>query len=142
MALRLRAGANLLYRLRLIVRLLRVVASVHARQGSSMDMPRLSKSVRRITILNRDGSGGWSPIVLFRKGRKRKKKPTALVRPVERLTRSLVEASDKATSTYLRRHKKANRKRRDGWVRDLPKNIVRAANKGAREIRPADLLGL
>ncbi len=106
-----------------------------------MDMPRLSKSVRRITILTRDGSGGFSPVVLFKKGRK-KKKATALIKPVERMTRSLVEASDKATSTYLRRHKKANRKRRDGWVRDLPNNIVRAASKGAREIRPADLLGL
>lgn len=106
-----------------------------------MDMPRLSKSVRRITILNRDASGGWSPIVLFKKDRK-KKNSTALVRPVERLTRSLVEAGDTATSTYLRRHKKANRKRRDGWVRDLPNNIVRATSKGARKIRPADLLGL
>ena len=80
-------------------------------------------------------------MVLFQKGRT-KKKSTALATPVERLTRSLVEASDKATSTYLRRHKKANRKRRDGWLRDLPKNIVRAASKGAKEIRPADLLGL
>lgn len=106
-----------------------------------MDMPRLSKSVRRITILTRDAAGGFSPVVLFKKGRK-KKKSTALIRPVERLTRSLAEASDTATSNYLRRHKKANRKRRDGWVRDFPSNLVRAASKGAREIRPADLLGL
>jgi hypothetical protein len=106
-----------------------------------MDMPRLSKSVRRITVLQRDGSGSWSPVTLFKKGRK-KKKSTALLKPVERLTRSLVEASDKGTSTYLRRHKKANRKRRDGWVRDFPNNFVRATSKAAREIRPADLLGL
>jgi len=106
-----------------------------------MDMPRLSKSVRRITLLTPSGSGGWSPVVIFKRGRK-KKKSSALLRPVERMTKSLVEAADSATGTYLRRHKKANRKRRDGWVRDLPSNLARAASKGARKIRPTDLLGL
>jgi hypothetical protein len=106
-----------------------------------MEMLRLSKSVRRITMLQRDPSGGLSPVVLFKRGRK-KKKSTAFIRPFERFTRSLADTADEATGTYLRRHKRSNRKRRDGWVRDLPNNVVRAATKGAMELRPAALLGL
>jgi len=106
-----------------------------------MDMPRLSKSVRRITLLTRDAAGNWSPVVIFKRGRK-KKKSSALLRPVERVAQAAAKAADSATSTYLRRHKKANRKRRDGWVRDLPINLARAAGKGARKIRPAVALGL
>jgi Family of unknown function (DUF6312) len=79
----------------------------------------------------------WSGVPLSAK-----KKATALLKPVEKLTRSLVEAGDTTTGTYLRRHKRAYRKRRDGWVRDLPSNIIRATTKGAREIRPASILGL
>lgn len=107
-----------------------------------MEMPRLSKSVRRITVLQRDAAtGAWSPVTIYRRGRK-KKKATAYVKPVERITRSLAEASDAATGSYLSRHKKANRKRRDGWVRDLPENVIRASSKAAGKIRPTDFLGL
>jgi len=106
-----------------------------------MDMPRLSKSVRRITVLQRDGTGATTSIVLYKRGRK-KKKSSRLMKPVEKLARTVADASDAATGTYLRRHKKSNRKRKDGWVRDLPNNIVRATTKAAKEIRPAALLGL
>ena len=106
-----------------------------------MDMPRLSKSVKRITVLQRDGAGNVSPVVVFKRNRS-KKKGTQLLRPVERIVRSMVDTSDAATGTYLRRHKKSNRKRKDGWVRDLSGNFVKASRKGIKEIRPAAILGL
>ena len=106
-----------------------------------MDMPRLSKSVRRVTMLQRDALGNWRPVVLFKRGRK-KKKSTATIKPFEQMTRSLAEASDAATSTYLRRHKRSNRKRRDGWVRDSQTNLMRAGTKALKEIQPARFLGL
>ena len=106
-----------------------------------MDMPRLSKSVKRITVLQRDADGNMSPVVVFKK-RRSKKKGSQMLRPVERIMRSYADVSDAATGTYLRRHKKSNRKRRDGWVRDLQGNLVKAGRKGAREIRPAAVFGL
>jgi hypothetical protein len=106
-----------------------------------MDMPRLSKSVKRITVLQRDASGHAAPVVVFTRKRS-KKKGTRLLRPVERVMRSLAETGDAATGTYLRQHKKSNRKRKDGWVRDVPGNLVKAGRKGIKELRPAAFLGL
>jgi hypothetical protein len=106
-----------------------------------MDMPRLSKSVKRITVLQKDANGNTSPVVVFKRKRG-KKKGTQMLRPVERVMRSLAETSDAATGTYLRRHKKSNRKRKDGWVRDVPGNFVKAGRKGIKELRPAAFLGL
>ena len=106
-----------------------------------MDMPRLSKSVRQITVLQRDQTGAIAPVVVFKR-RRGKKKSTRFVRPLEKITRSLAEASDAATGTYLKRHKKSNRKRRDGWVRDVPTNVVKANRKAMKEIRPAAFFGL
>ncbi|MND02378.1 hypothetical protein D3C83_217430 [compost metagenome] len=65
-----------------------------------------------------------------------------MLRPVERVIRSLAETSDSATGTYLRRHKKSNRKRKDGWVRDVPGNFVKAGRTGIKELRPAAFFGL
>jgi len=107
-----------------------------------MDIPRLSKSVRKVTMLQRDELGSLRPVVLFKRGRKKKKKSTAMVKPFEQGARTLARASDAATSTYLRRHRKSNRKRRDGWVGDAPTNMVRAGTKALRKVRPAQFLGL
>ncbi len=106
-----------------------------------MDLPRLSKSVRRVTVFQQDAAGAITPVTIFKRGRK-KKKGSKLVRPFENSVRMFAEVGDKATGTYLRRHKKSNRKRRDGWVRDTPANLVDASRKAIKEIRPARFLGL
>jgi Family of unknown function (DUF6312) len=107
-----------------------------------MDMPRLSKSVRRVTVLQKDAAtGAVSPVVVFRKGRKTKKQ-TAYVKPFEKFGRSMVKASDTATGEYLRRHKKSNKKHRDGWIRDAATNLVRANAKGAKKLKVSQFLGM
>ena len=107
-----------------------------------MEMSRITKSVRRVTMLQRDDLGNLRPVVLFSRGRRKKKKSTAAVQPFEQMTRSLAEASDAATRTYLRRHKRSNRKRRDGWVGDAQTNLLRAGTKALKQIQPARLVGL
>lgn len=111
------------------------------REVIQMEMARLTKSVRRVTLLQRDELGNYRPIVLFSRGRK-KKKSTAAVKPFEQMTRSFAKASDAATGTYLRRHKKSNRKRRDGWVGDAQTNLLRASTNALKQIKPARLVGL
>lgn len=106
-----------------------------------MDMPRLSKSVRRVTVLQKDGSGVLTPVVVYKRGR-RKNKTTRAFRPVERIVRSLAEANDAVAGTYLREYKKSNRKRRDGWARDMPINLLRAARKGTKKIDPTRFLNV
>lgn len=104
-----------------------------------MDMPRLSKSVRRVTILRTDGHGSVQAETLYKKRRK-KKKGTRAFKPIERLARNLASANDRVASTYFRRYKKSNRKRRDGWIRDLPQNAMRSGSKGLKKLNPARLL--
>src|SRR5262245_32059885 len=103
-----------------------------------MDLPRLGRTVRRITILNRDDAGNVVPVVVFDKRRK-KKSGTRALKPIERLARQFVEASSSATTRYLKAHKKANRKRKNGWMRDLNLNVVQAGRKGLRKLDPGRL---
>jgi hypothetical protein len=99
-----------------------------------MDMPRLSKSIRRITVLQTDPSGHLAPVVVFRRGRSRKK-GTRGFRIFERGTRRVMKAQRRAAGSYLSRHDKSNTKRRDGWIRDLPLNVVRAGQKMRKSLK-------
>jgi hypothetical protein len=104
-----------------------------------MDLPRLSSSVRRITVLNRDESGNVVPVVVYAKKRKKSKQTEAL-KPIERLARRVAEANSAAAATYLASHQKANKKRRNGWVRDMQLNFVRAGRKGLKKLDPVRIL--
>ena len=104
-----------------------------------IDTPRLSRSVRRITIFDRDSTGSLRPVVLFDRKRKKKKQSKGL-RPVERVVRALADANDAVAGTYVRRHRRSNRKRKDGWLRDLAVNLGRAGNKGGKELEVSRVL--
>ena len=104
-----------------------------------LDTPRLSKTVRRITIFDRDSTGSLRPVVLFDRKRKNKKQTKGL-KPIERVVRTIADANERFGSTYLRRHRRSNRKRRDGWLRDMPVNVLRAGNKGLKEYEASRLL--
>jgi hypothetical protein len=95
---------------------------------------RLGGLVRRVTVLERDGSGGLSAVTLYRK-KKAKKKGTRLLRPLARSVRRSWNAQRALADTYLSRHDKSNRKKKDGWVRDLGLNLTRANRKGVRKLR-------
>ena len=64
-----------------------------------MDLPRLSKNVRRVTILNHDAAtGAPMAVTVFKRGRK-KKKSSRLLSPAEKVVRMYADVSDTATST-------------------------------------------
>lgn len=106
-----------------------------------MDLPRLSKSVQRITVLERDSTGELSSVVVFER-RKKGKKGSRAVRPLEKIARSIADANEAYATSYRDRHKKSNRKRRDGWMRDFPVNITRAGRKGFRKFSVTRFLSL
>jgi len=97
-----------------------------------MDLPRLSKQIKRITVFERDASGSLRPMVVFNR-RRRKKKQARALRPIERLVRTMSNGNDSFATSYARRHRKSNRKNRNGWLRDLPLNLSRAATKGLKK---------
>lgn len=104
-----------------------------------MDLPRLSKQVRKITAFDRDATGNLKPVVVFSRRKKRKKQTRAL-KPVERLVRTISDGNDAFAGNYARRHRKSSRKSRDGWLRDLSVNLSRSATKGLKEYDLARLL--
>ena len=106
-----------------------------------MDLPRLSKTVRRITILNTADSGELVPVVIYNKKRK-KKKVAKMFRPMERAVRQVADASADGASAYLSRHKKSNRKRRNGWLRDWAVNTAEAGRKSVKALDPTKALDL
>jgi uncharacterized protein DUF6312 len=97
-----------------------------------MDLPRLGKQIKKITVFERDAAGSLRPVVVFNRRRKKKKQAKAL-KPMERLVRTMSDSNDSFASSYARRHRKSNRKNRNGWLRDLPLNLSRAATKGIKE---------
>jgi uncharacterized protein DUF6312 len=104
-----------------------------------MDMPHVSATISRITVFDRDATGSLRPVTIYKR-RRRKKKQTRGLRPLERTTRMIADANDRFTSDYTRRHRRSNRKRRDGWLRDFIVNLSRATNKGRKEIKPGRIL--
>ena len=105
-----------------------------------MDMPRLSKSVRTITVFERDSTGSRVPVVVFDRRRKRKKQSKGL-KPFERSVRMVADAFDRTASTYATRHRRSNRKHKDGWLRDIVQNAVKAGDKGRKKLDPSRMLG-
>ena len=53
------------------------------------------------------------------------KKGSRMLRPIERRLRKLMRAEYKALGRYLVLHDQSRRKRRNGWVRDLPGNVTK-----------------
>jgi hypothetical protein len=104
-----------------------------------MDTPRLSRKIRRITVFDRDATGSLRAVVVFNRRRKNKKQTKGL-KPIERLVRTVADANDAFGSSYASRHRRSNRKRRDGWLRDLAVNYAKAGNKGRKELEVSRIL--
>ncbi len=104
-----------------------------------MDL-RVSKTVRRIVVIHPEQEGRWHAETLYRKKQRKKKKGTRLLRPLEKRVRTQCKANRKACETYEKQHKKSNRQRRDGWLRDLNYNVYRTVAKKAKILKRPLLL--
>lgn len=99
---------------------------------------KLPKSVKRITILKSDQSdaeSGPSERIVVETKRKKKKQSKGLLKLLERATHQAAQANQAASDNYLDRHRRSNRKRRDGWLRDFSYNVFKSRRKGNRKIK-------
>jgi uncharacterized protein DUF6312 len=104
-----------------------------------MDIPRVSKSVKRVTVLRKDSSGHVAPVTVYEKDSGKKKQSRWLKFP-ERVTRHIADAQARSAQRYLSRHRRSNTKKKDGWVRDYPVNVMRATRKGTKALKLNRLL--
>lgn len=59
-----------------------------------------------------------------------RKKQTGILKVVEKKIRKLARREHKALGHYLALHEQSNRKRRNGWARDIGRNLVRVIRRG------------
>jgi len=100
-----------------------------------MRIPRLNRSVVKVIQLEKDASGKVNPVVLYERDDRKKKKSSGLLRPFEKAARRAASATEAFSQSYLSRHDRSNRKNRDGWIRDVIPNVVKAENKGKKKLR-------
>src|SRR5262249_16000075 len=102
-----------------------------------MDYLRVGKPVRQVIMLCRGPTGTLEPTVLYEDQgkRKKKKKQTRVLRPLERVARRLTKAQSAYWDTLAERHDRSNQKKRDGWARDGITNVGKAIRKAGNQIR-------
>lgn len=105
---------------------------------------KLPKSIKRITILKADsaeGSGGGIGRMVVKKKKKKKQQSKGLVKLWERMARRGARSNKTTADAYLTRHRRSNKKRRDGWLRDYGYNWMRARRKGDKKVKLSKLFG-
>jgi len=90
--------------------------------------------VEKATVLRSEKSFGGKPDVVIgsssgKKKKKKKKKQSSALKPWEKAVFRLAKRYDEASSVYRRRHEKSNKKKKNGWLKDLPKNYGKAMSK-------------
>ena len=91
--------------------------------------------IKRITVIQRTGE--TPEAVIAQKEPRRRRKTSVLTRPFERAARQLIRAQIIFGQEALRRHNRANRRRRDGWLLEGPAIIIESGRKAYNEARKA-----
>ena len=92
----------------------------------------MSNLVRRVTLIERTADGVTATTLYKQKNKKRRVSRWA--RPLERSQRKALRAADAYVGELLGRHERSNDKRRDGWMKDGPKNHLRAIRKAYKKL--------
>jgi hypothetical protein len=90
----------------------------------------MAKFVARITAVSLED--GQAQTVFD--GSKSKRKVSRWLRPMEKGHRRLLEALATFGATLEERHERSNKKRRNGWLRDAPLNLMRAQRKATKKL--------
>jgi hypothetical protein len=101
----------------------------------------MDKLVRQITLV-RLGGENTQASVIYKGQRKRRRKVSALGRPLERVARRLSDAQLAFGEEAVRLHNKSTRKRRDGWLWDAPINVIKSQRKAYNQARKAAPFGV
>lgn len=95
---------------------------------------RVGKGIRRVILLTPDESGALTPTTVYRQRRRKKKKGSPGLRELDKMVKTVAESQRAFSDTLLKRRQQSNRKRKDGWLRDLGQNVFKASNKSWRKM--------
>jgi hypothetical protein len=91
--------------------------------------------IKRVTVIQRTGEKP-EPVIVEKEPRRRRK-TSVFTRPFERAARRLIRAQIIFGQEALRRHNRANRRRRDGWLLEGPATIIESGRRAYNEARKA-----
>ena len=92
----------------------------------------MAKFVNRITVVDLNGEAAPERIY---KSKKKKRKVSGWLKPFERHDRRVADAMSAFGGEMSRRHRKSNRKRRNGWLR--PSRVCAWSRRCPRTCRRA-----
>lgn len=84
--------------------------------------------IKRVTVVKRDDRGRTVYREAYEAEPRRKRGSRAL-HPLERGVREFLQFENRVIDNYLDRHARSNEKHRDGWILDMPGNMMRAVRK-------------
>ena len=89
-------------------------------------------------------STGSSEITVFkyRSGGKKKKKRSKKLKGLERVVNRTAKAGETFFTNYRDRHNKSTRKKKNGWLKKLDKNLYKAGNKSRKKLKLKKLFRL
>lgn len=94
----------------------------------------MARFVQRITMVSLSGESLGQSQTLYKK-KKKKRKVSKWLRPMEKGQRRILRAAEAFSSESLSRHNRSNRKRRNGWMRDMGLNQARATRKAMKKLK-------
>ena len=98
------------------------------------------KGIKRIIIpASAQPNGGTGERIQLKAKSKKRKKQSKGFKLLEKVTRRSGRSGGSVFDQYLKRHKRSNRKKKNGWIKDLSKNSFNAMRKGRKEFKLSTL---
>jgi hypothetical protein len=90
--------------------------------------------VRSVVKVNRESDGSVTRTVIAEDDKRRRRRVSRPFRRIDRSLRKLTKAENVASSEYLRRHDRSNRRKKNGALKDLGKNVRKSIREGTDSI--------
>jgi Family of unknown function (DUF6312) len=95
---------------------------------------KLPKGIKRITVIRADGGAAEAEPATVYHSTDEPKKQSRRLRGLEKWARRNAAASRIFGQVYADRHDRSNHKRRNGWLRDLARNLMKANEKARKKL--------
>jgi len=89
---------------------------------------------RSVVKVQREADGSVTRTVLSEEGKRRRRKVSPPLRRLDKRIRKTFKLENVASSDYLRRHDRSNRKKKNGALKDLGKNVRKSLREGVDAI--------
>lgn len=89
--------------------------------------------IKSAVMVEMSEGGSATRTVLYEQRRKRR--GSKRLRPLEKAMRRIARAQSTVANEYLDRHERSNRKKKNGWAKDLTKNISKSSRKGLKKLK-------